>query len=141
MSMLVKGMKRTYLRPTVQKLPFQRSDIRRFIKMASERECAKTWRSAVILTLCFAQFLRFAEAAFLKLEDIVVTKGALQCRVRSSKNHRTGFSFTVPVEERKYCIGTFVKGYLVRALRWAPGARGYLCCRFDAGRGFIRRSE
>jgi hypothetical protein len=57
--LIVKGMKRLLPKPTVPRLPFQRSHIRRFTRFS--KGSFRHWRAAVVMASCFADFLRFSE--------------------------------------------------------------------------------
>jgi integrase len=63
------------------------------------------WRAAVVMSMCFSDFLRFAELVAVRLEDISIQKGFISFCVRKAKNHRLGFDVTLPVDEnRRYCV-------------------------------------
>jgi hypothetical protein len=84
------------------------------------------------MSMCFSDFLRFAEVVAVQLEDISVRKGFISFRVRKAKNHCLGFDVTLPLDEkRRYCVGAFLLCFLEPGLKWSPGDVGFLCCRMD----------
>jgi hypothetical protein len=57
--LIMKGMKRLLSKPTVLRLPFLRSHIRRFMRFS--KGSFRHWRAAVVMATCFADFLCFSE--------------------------------------------------------------------------------
>jgi hypothetical protein len=129
-ALIVKGMKRTLRKPSVPRLPFLRSHIRRFMRFS--RGSFQHWRAAVVMATCFADFLRFSELLNVRLEDITLTGNDLRFRVKKAKNHRLGFDVCLPVDDPK-SIGAFVLDFLQRGLKWRPGKVGFLCCQLEGG--------
>jgi hypothetical protein len=138
LSLIVRGMKCEFKTAVRPRLPFTRKHVRRFMDAARRSESLKTWRAAVILALSFQEFLRFSEAAFLRLEDLEVDKDGVHFRVKKAKNHRTGFEGCVPVRrDNPYCVGNFVLEFMEKWVKWSPGMSGALCSKIvDAGKRF-----
>jgi hypothetical protein len=128
--LIVKGMKRLLRKPSVPRLPFPRSHIRRFMRFS--RGSFRHWRAAVVMATCFADFLRFSEVLNVRLEDLTLAGNNLRFRVRKAKNHRLGFDVCLPVGDPK-SIGAFVLNFLRRGLKWRPGKVGFLCCQLEGG--------
>jgi integrase len=80
--LVVRGMKAWFCRPAQPRLPFTRSHMRKFMDIG--RRSPRLWRAAVILLVCFADFLRFSEVAFVRLEDVTILekKGLLEYKRR-----------------------------------------------------------
>ncbi len=108
-ALIVMGIKRTLRKPSVPRLPFLRSHIRRFMRFL--RGSFWHWRAAVVMATCFANFLRFSEVLNVCLEDITLAGNDLRFRVRKAKNHRLGFDVCLPVDDPK-SIGAFVLDFL-----------------------------
>jgi hypothetical protein len=68
--LLVRGMKAEFRRPVVLRLSFQRAHIRRFLDMG--RQSPRSRCAAVIMAMCFADFLRFSEVVHMRLEEVSV---------------------------------------------------------------------
>jgi integrase len=137
--LLVRGMKAEFRRPVVPRLPFQRAHIRRFLDMG--RQLPRSRRAAVIMAMCFADFLWFSEVVNMRLEDVSVDRAGVHFKVRKAKNHRMGFDVCLPVNRKKmHCVGRYVLEFLETDLRWAPGVSGFLCCKVDALAFFPRTS-
>jgi hypothetical protein len=114
-------------------LPFKRSHICRFMNLVNAGEDHRLWWVAVVMSVCFLDFLGFAEVVAVCLKDISIWKGFISFRVKKAKNHRFGFDVTLPVDEKRhYCVGAFLLCFLERDLKWSPGNVGFLCCRMDA---------
>jgi integrase len=128
--LIVKGMKRLLRKPSVPRLPFLRSHIRKFMRFL--RGSFRHWRAAVVVATCFADFLRFSEVLNIRLEDLTLSGSDLRFRVRKAKNHRLGFDVCLPVGDPK-SIGAFVLNFLLRGLKWRPGKVGFLCCQLEGG--------
>jgi hypothetical protein len=124
--LLVKGMKRLLLKPSVPRLLFLRTHIRKFMRFS--RGSFRHWRAAVVMATCFADFLRFS----ICLEDLMLAGSDLRFQVRKAKNHRLGFDVCLPVGDPK-SIGAFVLDFLCRGLKWRPGKVGFLCCQLEGG--------
>ena len=94
----------------------------------------------MVVSVCFAELLRFSEMANVKLADISVNSGrtTLSFRVRQAKNLRSGFTVDLPVTDRRHCVGAFMLDFLERGLKWKPGKIGYLCCALE-GKNFSPR--
>jgi hypothetical protein len=86
----------------------------------------------VVMSTCFADFLRFREVLNICLEDIMLAEDDLRFRVRKAKNHRLGFDVCLPVGDPK-SIGAFVLNFLRRGLKWRTGKVGFLCCQPEGG--------
>jgi integrase len=105
--LVVRGLKASFCRPAQPRLPFTRSHVRKFMDIG--RRSPRLWRAAVILAVCFADFLRFSQVAFVRLEDVTVSEKKVSFRVRKAKNHRLGFEVCLPVDKkRRYCVGALV---------------------------------
>jgi integrase len=132
-ALLVRGMKARFRCLAQLRLPFKRSHIRKFMDLVGSVEDRWLWRVAVVISVCFSDFLRFAEVVAVRLKDISVRKGFISFRVRKAKNHCLGFDITLPVDKkRRYFVGAFLLRFLERGLKWSPGDVGLLCCRMDA---------
>jgi integrase len=129
--LIVKGMKRVLCKPTVPRLPFLRSHIRKFMRFS--KGSFRHWRAAVIMATCFADFLHFSEVLNVRLEDITLTGSDLPFRVKKAKNHRLGFDVCLPVSNSKG-IGSFVLDFLRCGLKWKQGKTGFLCCQLKGGK-------
>jgi integrase len=105
----VKGMKRVLRKPTVPQLPFWKSHIRSFMRFS--RGSYWHWRAAVVMAICFADFLRFSKALNIRLEHIMKAGNDLRFCVQKAKNHRLGFDVCLPVDDPK-SIGVFVLDFL-----------------------------
>jgi integrase len=97
--LIVKGMKRVLRKPTVPRLPFLRSHVRRFMRFL--RGSFWHWRAAVVMATCFADFLRFSKVLNIRLEDITLAGKDLRFRVKKAKNHRLSFDVCLPVDDPK----------------------------------------
>jgi integrase len=105
-ALLVRSMKARFCCPAQPRLPFKRSHIRKLMDLVGAGEDRRLWRVAVVMSVCFSDFLRFAEVIAVRLEDISVQKGFISFCVRKAKNHRLGFDVTLPVDKkRRYCVG------------------------------------
>lgn len=123
-----------FRRPVQPRLPFTKSHIRAFMDLGIPDNLG-AWRAAVILSVCFSDFLRFSEVVNVRLEDIEVSKDGVCFRVRKAKNHRLGFNVTLSVDKkRKYCVGAYLLRFLEFGLRWSPGSAGFLCCKVEKAR-------
>jgi integrase len=124
-SLLVRGMKVEFRRPAQPRLPFTRLHIRRLMTAGWRNEpCA--WRAAVVMAVCFADFLRFSEVSNVRLQDISLKKNSVSFRVRKAKNHRLGFDVCLPVDrKRQYCVGAYLVRFIKQALKWSPGDDGF----------------
>jgi integrase len=133
-ALLVKGMRSSFRKPVVPRLPFERAHIRSFMRRAKESHCH--CRAAVVMAVCFTDFLRFSEVANVKLEDVTVSdkRDMVRFKVRKAKNHRMGFDVSLPVSARRRCVGAFVLDYLERGLQWRRGDFGFLCCKVQGKR-------
>jgi integrase len=127
--LIVKGMKRLLRKPTVPRLPFQRTHIRRFMRFL--KGSFRHWRAAVVMATCFADFLHFSKVLNVRLEDLTLSGNNLRFRVRKAKNHRLNFDVCLPVGPKS--IGSFVLDFLQRGLKWRPGEIGFLCCQLEGG--------
>jgi integrase len=128
-TLLVHGRKSDFRRPAQPRLPFTRSHIRAFMDLGKSDNLG-AWRAAVILSVCFFDFLCFSEVVNVRLEDIKVCKGSVCFRVRKAKNHRLGFDVTLSVDKkRKYCVGAYLSRFLESGLRWSPGSSGFCAAR------------
>jgi integrase len=87
-SLLVRGIKAEFLRPSHPRLPFTRWHIRKFMTSGSKDD-PRAWRAAVVMAVCFADFLRFSEVLNVRLQDISKRNSA-SFRVRKAKNHCLG---------------------------------------------------
>jgi integrase len=116
-ALIVKGMKWTLRKPSVPRLPFLRSHIRRFMRFS--RGSFRHWRAVVVMATCFADFLRFSKVLNVRLEDITLAGNDLRFRVKKAKNHRLGFDVCLPVDDPK-SISAFVLDFLQRGLKWRP---------------------
>jgi site-specific recombinase XerD len=133
-TLMVRGMKSDFRRPAQPRLPFTKSHIRAFMDLGTPDNLG-AWRAAVILSVCFSDFLRFSEVVNVRLEDIEVSKGSVCFRVQKAKNHRLGFDVTLSVDKKcKYCVGAYLLRFLESGLRWLPGSSGFLCCKIEKGR-------
>jgi hypothetical protein len=65
-SLLVRGMKAEFQRLLQPRLPFTRSHIGRFMT-AGSRDDLHAWRAAVVMAVCFADFLHFSELSNVRL--------------------------------------------------------------------------
>jgi hypothetical protein len=140
-SLVMRGMRSAFRVKRKPRLPFTRSHIRRFMRFARRSGSLVHWRAAVVLTASFQDFLRFAEMAHMKLEDISLSEHGLVLKVRQAKNHRVGFESRLPVERgRLNSVGAFVLEYLEKFLLWEPGMAGALCAKVS-GRRLDPRSE
>jgi hypothetical protein len=74
--LIVKEMKRLLCKPTVPRLPFLRSHIRRFMRFS--RGSFRHWRAAVVMATCFADFLRFSKVFNVCLEDLTLSERDLR---------------------------------------------------------------
>jgi hypothetical protein len=129
--LIIKGMKRLLGKPTVQHLPFLRLHIRRFMRFS--RGSFGHWRAAVVMAICFADFLRFSKVLNVPLEALSLSESDLRFRVRKAKNHRLGFDVCSPVGNPK-SIGAFVLDFLHRGLKWKPEKTGFLCCHLQGAK-------
>jgi hypothetical protein len=127
---MVKGMKRLLCKPSVLRLPFLRTHIRRFMRFS--KGSFRHWRAAVVMAICFAAFLRFSKVLNVCLEDLMLAGNNLRFCVRKAKNHRLGFDVCLPVGDPK-SIGAFMLDFLRRGLNWKPGKIGFLCCQLKGG--------
>jgi hypothetical protein len=131
--LVVRGMKASFCRPAQPRLPFTRLHVRKFMDIGCRSP--RLWRAAVILAVCFADFLRFSEVAFVRVKDMTVLEKKGYFRVRKAKNHRLGFDVCLPVDKKqRYCVGAYLVGYLEKALRCPQGNSGFLCCKVDGSR-------
>jgi hypothetical protein len=128
--LIVKGMKRLLRKPSVPRLPFLRSHIRRFMRFSNGSFWH--WRATVVMATCFADFLRLSKVLNVPLEDLTLAGNDLRFRVRKAKNHRLGFDVCLPVGDPK-SIEAFVLDFLRRGLKWKPGKIGFLCCQLEGG--------
>jgi hypothetical protein len=106
----VKGIKRLLRKPSVPRLPFLRSHIRKFMRFS--RGSFQHWRATVVMATCYADFLRFSKVLNICLEDLTLAGSDLPFRVRKAKNHRLGFEVCLPVGDPK-SIGAFVLDFLL----------------------------
>jgi hypothetical protein len=118
--LIVKGMKRLLCKPTVPRLPFLRSHIRRFMRFS--RGSFRHWRAAVVMATCFADFLCFSKVIHVRLEDLTLSESDLRFQVRKAKNHRLGFDVCLPVGNPK-SIG---RSSLIFCIVVLSGSRGRL---------------
>jgi hypothetical protein len=72
-TLLVRGMKSDFCHPAQPWLLFTRSHIRAFMDLGTS-DSLGVWRAAVILSVCFSNFLCFSEVVKVRLEDIKVCK-------------------------------------------------------------------
>jgi hypothetical protein len=129
--LILKGMKRVLCKPTVPRLPFLRSHIKKFMRFS--KGSFRHWRAAVVIATCFTDFLCFSEVLNVHLEDITLTGSDLRSRVKKAKNHRLGFNVCLPVSDSRG-IGAFVLNFLWRGLKWKPGKTDFLCCQLEGGK-------
>jgi hypothetical protein len=133
-SLLVRGMKAEFRRPLQPRLPFTRSHIRTFMT-AGWRDDPRAWRVAVVMAVCFADFLRFSKVSNVRLQDISMKRNSVSFRVWKAKNHRLGFDVCLPIDRKqRYCVGAYLVRILEQASKWLPGDDGFLCCKIEGGR-------
>jgi hypothetical protein len=84
-ALLVCGMKARFCRPAQPRLPFKRSHICKFMDQVGAGEDRWLLRASVVMSVCFSDFLRFAELVAVQLEDISVQKGFISFCVRKAK--------------------------------------------------------
>jgi hypothetical protein len=131
--LVVLGMKALFCRSAQQPFPFTRLHMRKFMDIG--RRSPRLWRVAVIQSVCFTDFLWFSEVAFVRLEDVSISKKKVSFRVQKAKNHRLGFDVCLPVDKkRRYCVGAYLVEYLEKAVRWTHGDSGFLCCNVDGSK-------
>jgi hypothetical protein len=64
----------------------------------------------VVMSTCFADFLRFREVLNICSEDIMLAEDDLRFRVRKAKNHRLGFDvWGIPRASVPLCSISFVE--------------------------------
>jgi hypothetical protein len=63
--LIVKGMKRLLRKPSVPRLPFLRTHIKRFMRFS--KGSFWHWRAAVVMATCFSVFLRFSKVLNIRL--------------------------------------------------------------------------
>jgi hypothetical protein len=69
--LILKGMKRLLRKPSVPRLLFLRTHIRRFMRFS--KGSFWHWRgAAVVMATCFADFLRFSKVLNIRLEDLTL---------------------------------------------------------------------
>jgi integrase len=133
-ALVLRGMKAQFRRPVVPRLPFTRTHICKFLDLG--RSSTRLWRAAVILSMCYSDFLRFSEVAFMRLEDTRVDRAGVHFQVKKAKNHRRGFDVLLPVEKRRYCVGAYVLEFIEKGLKRTPGSAGWLCGKVDGAAFF-----
>jgi hypothetical protein len=74
--LIVKGMKRLLRKPTVPRLLFLRSHIRKFMRFS--KGSFRHRGAAVVMATCFADFLRFSEVLNIRLEDLTLSESDLR---------------------------------------------------------------
>jgi hypothetical protein len=127
--LIVMGIKRLLRMPTVPRLPFLSTHIRRFMRFS--KGSSRHWRAVVVMATCFADFLRFSKVLNIRLEDLTLAGNDLRFRVRKAKNHRLGFDVCLPVGAKS--IRSFVLDFPQRGLKWRPGKIGFLGCQLEGG--------
>jgi hypothetical protein len=133
-SLMVRGMKAEFWRPSQPRLPFTRSHIGRFMT-AGLRDNPRAWRAAVVVAVCFAYFLLFSEVSNVRLQDISIKRNSASFRMRKAKNHCLGFDVCLPVDRKRgYCVGAYLVRFLEQALKWLPGDDGFLGFKIEGGR-------
>jgi integrase len=84
---------------------------------SGSKDDPRAWRAAVVMAVCFADFLRFSEVLNVRLQDISKRNSA-SFRVRKAKNHCLGFDVCLPVDRKRwYCVGAYLVRFLKQALK------------------------
>jgi hypothetical protein len=61
------------------------------------RDDPRAWRAAVVMAVCFLDFLCFLEVLIVRLQDIFMKRNSVSFRVRKAKNHRLVFDVCLPL--------------------------------------------
>jgi hypothetical protein len=132
---LLRGIRNAHGKAARPKKPFTPDHIVTFMLLA-RRGSLREWKSALPLVLCFQQLLRGAECFDLNGSNVTRMPDFFSVEVETSKNHPEGFSFRIPVDEKRpNCGGVFFADF-VTVMGIALGdPKSFFACRISKSGG------
>jgi hypothetical protein len=135
---LLRGIRNAHGKAARPKKPFTPDHIVTFMLLA-RRGLLREWRSALPLVLCFQQLLRGAECFDLNGSNMTRMPNFFRVEVETSKNHPEGFSFWIPVDEKRpNCVGVLFADFITVMEISLGDPKSFFACKISKSGGVIK---